>query len=136
MHNAMPVRVIQRFGELREEAVNLAQRKRTRFHFCFERPRFEVAHHEIGDAVAFAEIEDGQDVRMFEPRDDTRLLLEARRKLGTLRQLARQDFDRHVPIHGRLVRLVDGRHASFADLTDNSVGAKHLPRLKSVHIHS
>ena len=136
MNNSLAVGITQRIRELGEETVNFAQGQWTFFHLVFERSRFEIPHDEIGDAFAFAVIEDRQNVRVLQPGNDTRLLLEALREFGALRQLPRQDFDRHVPIHGRLIRLIDGCHASFADLTDNSVGAKHLPGLKGVHVHT
>ncbi len=106
-----------------EEAIDLSQGKPARLHPGFERACFEITHNEIGDTVAFTVIENRKDVRMLEPRNDARLLLKARDEFRRLCQLTRQNFDRHVPIHGRLIRLIDGCHTALPNLTDDPICA-------------
>lgn len=131
----MAVGVTQRLRQLRKETVDLVERERTPvLHTVPQCTGVEVAHDEVGDAAALAVIEDRQDVRMFESGDDARLLLKALGELGALRQLPRQDLDRDVAVHGGLVRLIDGCHASLADLADDLVWSEHLSGLQFVHV--
>src|SRR5260221_12838407 len=116
MDNAVTVGVREGFSQLSEEAIDLSQGKPARLHPGFERACFEITHNEIGDAVAFTIIENRQDVRVFKPGNDARLLLKACDEFRTLCQLTWQDFDRDVPIHGWLIRLIDSCHTALPNL--------------------
>ena len=53
---------------------------------------------------------------MFQFGNGSCLALEAFDKLLVTSQVMGQHFDGHVPIHPRLVRLVNGRHPAHANL--------------------
>src|SRR5690349_23458195 len=75
----------------------------------------------VGLAVELAVVEDGEDVRMAEPRDGDRLAAKALFEFGILREHVREDLDRDHPLERMVVRLEDGRHAAPADLLHDLV---------------
>jgi hypothetical protein len=124
---------------LRKETVDFRERKRTALlHFVLERSGVEKPHDEIRDPFAFPVIEDRQNVSVFQPGNDARLLLEALHEFRALGELAWQYLDRYVAIHGRLVGLVDGCHAPLPDLAEDTIRSERLPGLELIHaaLHS
>jgi hypothetical protein len=72
-------------------------------------------------------------MRMFQHRNDARLLMEARREFLALRQLARQNFDRDITIYRGLIGFVDVCHSPFANLINDAIRSEHLSGLNVIH---
>ena len=62
-----------------------------------------------------AEIVDGDDIRVVQPRHDPRLALEIVRKAAVPADLERQQFDRDEAVERNLPRQIDCAHAAAAD---------------------
>ena len=75
-------------------------------------------------AVVIAEIVNGEDVRMGERGDRTRLALESRDPFGIGRHGLRQNLDGHVAAQGRVVRAIHLAHATGAKRRDHFVRAE------------
>jgi len=73
-------------------------------------------------------------MRVFQARNDARLLLEARGEFLAFRKLARQDLDCDIPIDRGLLGCIDSRHASPANLSNDAIVAEHLSGLKNIHV--
>jgi hypothetical protein len=86
-----------------------------------------VAHHQVGDALVFADIVDRQDIAVFEAGDRARFALEAGAEVRVARQVLRQHLDRHVAIHGGVIGFVDRRHPPQANLFEDAIGAEVVP---------
>ncbi len=89
-----------------------------------QRPSADELEDEVGDAAFLSKVVDVEDVRMLEPGDRPRFLLEALAILLVLGKEIGQNLDRHVAVEPRVVSLVNRRHASAPDLFDDPVGAE------------
>src|SRR5215470_12599378 len=128
MDDTHTVGITQRVGKLCEEPISFSESQwTTLLHFVFECASIKISHDEICDAVTFAIIKHWQNVRMFKSGDNVGFLLKTLTELFTVCQLFRQNFDRHIPVHGRLVCLVDSCHPPLTNLINNSIRAEHLP---------
>ena len=109
MDDAMLVRMGQRAGDLAGVAKNdLGWQTASRYHIG-QRLALHVFHHDVGDALGLADLVDGADVRMVEPRGVLGLAPEPR--LGQ-RLVAGNDLDRNLPVEHSVGRLVDLTHAA------------------------
>jgi hypothetical protein len=86
-----------------------------------QRRSFEQLHHRVRDAVLAAEIVNGEDVRMGERGDRSRLALETRQRLRLVRHHVGDDFDRDVAAQALIVRAPDLAHATRADRRDDFI---------------
>ncbi len=77
VHDPMPMRLVQRVGDLDAVAQRLLERERPLHEPVRERLAFEVLHDQVLDAVLIADVVERADVRMGELRDRLRLPLEA-----------------------------------------------------------
>ena len=130
VHDPLPVRFVQRVGDLDAVAQRLLQRQR--------RPspadpasvspsRYSMTRYSI---VALAShVVERADVRMRELRDRLRLPLEALPDLGRRRHVRRQHLHRHRPLQPRVPRLVDLPHPAGAERRQDLVRAE--PRARA-----
>ncbi len=107
-----------------------AQLKRLAVHQFAHVPPFDVLHGDEVDAVRFAEIEDGANVRMVERRGKACFALEAFEARFARGQLRRQDFEHDRAPKLRIERLIDSALSARADLFDDLV----LEQLPVFHI--
>ena len=120
MHDALLVRVGERLRKAAQHAERAAR-------VVGEVPRRKIAVRQIGKCVIklagrrAADLVDVDDVRMVEPRDRARLVLEALDQLFARRALGREHLDGDLAAERRLRREVDGRHAALADLAHDAV---------------
>ena len=66
---------------------------------------------------------------VFEAGDGAGFLAEAAEEFGVFGELAGEDFEGNLAIHGGVVGFVDGCHAALADLLDDAIGAEGLTGL-------
>ena len=83
-------------------------------------------HGVIGRLAVLADLEDRHDVGVVQPRRRLRLAAEPLQRLGVVRDLVRQDLQRHPAAQADLLGLVDDPHAAPADLPEDPVVAQPL----------
>ncbi|MFO0744357.1 MAG: hypothetical protein U1F43_01615 [Myxococcota bacterium] len=107
----------QRLEDLRAEAAGVEQRqRRLAAEVARERLALEVLHRqEQAPVLRLAELDELHDMRMVEPGDDARLLLEARDLARVARQLRDEDLQRHRPLDAELGGAIDGAEAASAE---------------------
>jgi hypothetical protein len=119
--DAARVRLVERLGHAADDAADLGEAERAARHAVEERAARHVAHHDERLFLVLAVVVDGDDVGVFERSDDLGFALEARAELLVEGELARQDFDRDLPLHVRVAREVDDRHPAPAQLAFNFI---------------
>ena len=124
MHDPLPVRLVQRVGDLDAEAERLRERQRALAEPVRERLALEQLHDEVLRAVLVADVVERADVRMRELRDRLRLPLEPLANLGGGRQMLRQHLDRDGALEPRVPRLVDLSHPPGAERRQDLVGTE------------
>ena len=92
-------------------------------------------HGHVGEALALADVVDGDDVGVVEPAGRARLLVEARFVLGHLvrRQREVDRLDRNDAVQHRVARLVDDAHGALPELRKKLVAAELLGDLLGAH---
>ena len=75
----------------------------------------DVAHDDEQDAVGFSGLVDRDDVRVIDRRRQMGLALEPLAEARVVRELRRQDLERHVTLETRLHGAVDDAHAAPPD---------------------
>ena len=82
----------------------------------------QVRHRVVDLAVRrAADVEDADDVRMIEPRDRARLVLEALDEILAVRVIGREHLDRDRPAERALDAEIDGRHAAEPEPADDAI---------------
>jgi hypothetical protein len=75
----------------------------------------DVPHPDVQQAIDLAGLEDRHDARVIDRRRQARLRQETLAKAVVLRQLRRQELQRHPPTEPQILRTVDGTHAAAPD---------------------
>ena len=81
-------------------------------------------HDGIHHARGFAEIVDGQDVRMRERGDGPGFALESRARVGVGDDVGRKDFDRDMALELGVACAIDLTHPTGAKRCNYFIGAK------------
>ncbi len=122
MHDAASVTVIERLGGLDADLDHLVERPRPVGEEGAQRAPLDDRHDEEERALVVAEVVDGDDRRVVEPRDELRLALEALAS-GGADELRRHQLDRHVARQHGVAGAVDDAHAAAPELADDGVAA-------------
>ena len=117
VHHAHPVRCREPLQNLpRKEHDDVGGKRADLPNDLRQRSPFDVLHdHAVRIAVGFEFVQRDY-VRVIQPRLDLRLRLEALELVGARVERRVQDLDRHAAPEMRVSRLVDGAHASMAEL--------------------
>ena len=83
----------------------------------------ELHHDEVAPGVA-TDVEERADVRVVEPRDRTRLAVEALAPFLGSRDRRREQLERDRALEARVDRAIDLAHAAGADTFDDPVGTE------------
>ena len=125
VHDPLPVRLVQRVGDLRSRSAASA---RAAARPCARRSLSvspsSILHDQVLGLALAPDVVESADVRMRELRDRLRLALEALAHLGRRRHVRRQHLDRHRPLQPRVPRLVDLPHPARAERRQDLVGAE------------
>ena len=124
VHDPLPVRLVERVGDLDAVAQRLIERQRALAEPVAERLALEVLHDEVLGLALAADVVERADVRMRELRDGLRLALEALARFGRRGHVRRQDLDGDRPLEPRVLRLVNLPHPARADRRDDLVGTE------------
>ncbi len=89
-----------------------------------KRLALEELHDGIGRLTVRSEIEDGEDVRVVQRRNRVRLALEARERVGVLRERFRKHFDRDIAMELRVLRAVNLSHPPGTQGGEDLVGTE------------
>jgi hypothetical protein len=131
VHDALPVRLVERVGDLRAVAQGLLERQRTLGEALRERVAFEKLHDEVVHVSVPSDVVDRADVGMRELRDRLGLAVETLPHLGGGRHVRRQDLDRDDAQEAAVARPVDLSHPSRAQRREDLVGAETRARRES-----
>ena len=124
MDDALPVRVVERVGDLDAEAQRLVERQRPLREPLGERLAFEQLHDQVVGVALVADVVERADVRVRELRDRLRLALEALADFGGFREVLGQHLDRDRAVEARVARAIDLAHATRAERRKDLVGAE------------
>jgi hypothetical protein len=129
MDDALPVRAVERRGDVDGDAQRALERQRAARDQAGQRLALEQLHDQIRRRPFAADVVERADVRMIQRRDRARLALEARAQVLALGDALRQDFDRYLPVEARVARAVDLAHAAGAEARQHFVWSQSGPRL-------
>jgi len=123
--DARAMRAVERVGDLRAVAEDVAQRQRAAPESVRERLSFEELEDEIGlPCLRLADVVQAADVRMLELGDGLRLALEAQTELRVVRELGGEHLDGHRALETRVARLPHLTHAARTNARDDLVRAE------------
>ena len=91
-----------------------------------QRLAVEQLHHDEALTLVFADVEEHADVRVIERRGDARLAREPGERLRIVRQMRRQQLERHLPAEPAILGAIDHAHAAPAELLDDLVVRERL----------
>ncbi len=123
------MRVLERIGELGGKIGRRVERQPRRIaQYLLQRAAGNQLHGDVGDAVVLADLEDGDDIGMVEPRRGARLAQEAlaRRGEDLRRQRRQQRPDRHLALDGRIDGAEHRAHGPPPELSQDPVMAQRL----------
>ncbi len=115
MHDAVPMRLVERIGQLNRRPQRFIDRHRTALQSLRKGLPFEELHHEVIDTVVPPDVEDRTDVRMAERRERLGLALESNSQLLLFGDLLNEDLDRDNTIETRVARSIHLTHAAAPD---------------------
>jgi hypothetical protein len=127
VHDPLPVRLVQRVGDLDAVTQRLLQRKHPSGQPLGESLSFQVLHDQVLGFPFSPHVVERADVRMRELRDRLGFPLEALADFGRRREMLRQDFDRHRAFQPSVPRLPDLSHASGAQRREDFVRSEARP---------
>ena len=133
VHDAMPMRVLQRRRHLGGDADRVVDRQLLlAIEPRAQRLAVDEGHHVEQLSRRVSRVEQRQDVRMLQAGRDLDLLEEA---LGAdhRRQLGVQHLHRHLAVMARVRREIDGRHPAAAELALDRVSVGQRPFQRFVH---
>ncbi len=109
---------VQRVGDLRADG---DRPRRLELSLVREQPlevcALDVAHGQVELSLHLARVVDGHDIRMVEGSRQPRLDEEALAEVGILRQLWREQLERHAAVQRQIVGAVDDAHATAAEIS-------------------
>src|SRR6202162_3839525 len=124
VHDPLPVRLVQRIGDLDPVAKRPLEGKRALDQTLRERPPLQVLHDEVLDAVLVPDVVQRADVGVRELRDHPGLPLEALTHFGCGGAMRRQDLDRDYALEPSVPRPVNLTHAARAERREDLVRAE------------
>ena len=110
MRDALPMRLVERVGDLDRNLQRLVERQRPLLQARGQRLAVQMRHDQVVRAIDAADVVDAADVGMVQGRDGASLALEAGPHIGIASDFARQDLDRDRAIEPRVARAIDLPH--------------------------
>ena len=121
VNDPLAVRLVQGIGDLDAAAQRLVERQGTVPETLLKRFALEQLHHQEIRLVLAADIEERADVRVRQPGDRPRLLLEPLAGFGRRGPMRGQDLDRDRAIEAGVACLVDLTHAPRSERREDLV---------------
>src|ERR1700733_2853633 len=123
MDDAFVMRGSQTLRDLRGIFHSASRGQSAIVHFYAEGMSFEKFGDEVGRAVVFADVVDGEDVWMIQRGYGASFLLEATEAVGIFRESFREDFDGYVAAEAGVLCAEYFAHSARADWRGNFVRA-------------
>jgi hypothetical protein len=123
VQHALRVGVRQRSGDRANDFEYLGRFEFPGAQNLLERFAVNVLERQEGCAIEFAEIVNGDDVRVIQFGDDGRLALQTRQEGFVFPERGVDHFERDIAIEGCMMRPKDRRHAALRDKGSNRVGS-------------
>ena len=124
MDDARTMRMVQGIGDLDRDAKSLTDRERTPAQALGQRLPFQVLHDDEVDAIVFADVVEGADVRVAQPRRRFRFALEALTASRAVEHMLRQDLDCDRAAQSRVLGAIDLAHSARSKQGLNLVRSK------------
>ena len=115
VHDPLPVRLVERVGDLDPVTQELLGRERPLAQAVRQRLALEVLHDEVLGLALAVDVVERADVRMRDLRDRLGLALEPLAQLRVRREVRRQDLDGDRALEPRVPRLVNLPHPAGPD---------------------
>src|ERR1051325_10107202 len=132
MHGAALVKRIERRRDLIDNAEQLGDRHVRVLDLApidglLEALALDELHDEVRVPVGVTEVEDLDEVRMMNSREQRGLAPQVLHQLLVLSELGPQHLDRDGPLEGEVIGALDDTHATSADLVANAIRAAEGP---------
>ena len=124
MHDPLPVRLVERVGDLDAAAHRLLERERAALQGFVEGPPLEVLHDEVVGVALASDVVKGADVWMRQLGDGPRLAFEALADGRRRHEARRQNLDRDGAPEAGVAPAVHLAHAAGAERRDDLVGSQ------------
>ena len=121
VQGAVPVRAVERIGQLAGVAKHLIDRQGAPFEARRQRLALDVLHHQEVGPVLFAHVVEDADVGVAQGGDGAGLTLESLSHVRPVGQMRRQHLDGDDPVQARVTGLVDLAHPTRAHLRQDLV---------------
>ena len=115
VQDAFVVGELERLANLRHEHHRLLRGEPARLHRLAQVYAVHELHQQVEEPAGLAEVMDGDDVRVVQPRQHAGLAVESLGEGGVGGQRLRQELERDEAVQLRLARLVHHPHAAVAD---------------------
>jgi len=115
------MRGIQGVGNLDGEVQQCIDIQRLAFNAPLQCLALQQLHCDEGLASMLPDLMDGADVRMVEGGSGARFATKTLQRLPVLRQVFREELQRHMPTEAEIFGLIDHTHASAAELAQHAV---------------
>ena len=128
MHNAVPVRLVERVRNLNPVTDRLLHGERSFLESPGERLPLEIFHDQEGHALVVADVIERADVRMTELRDRLRFAIEPLPKLRIDGHAGGKNLDGDRAVEARVRRPIDFAHPAGAVQRDDFVRSQSRAR--------
>ncbi len=120
------MRCLQRIGNLDGQLEQRVQRQRSRADPLLQRRPLEILHHDERPPVLLADVVDRADIRVIQRGGRPRFAREPGQRCWILRELRRDELERHRAVQPRVFGLVDDAHAAAGQPGDDVVVRERL----------
>src|SRR5450631_273131 len=131
MHNARPVRFLQRIADLHPALQRLLQGQWPLPQPGVQTLPLHILHHQIRGSVLAAHVVQYANVRMIQRRNDPGFALEPLLRLGIVRKMGGKNLDRYRPVQASVARAINLAHAARPERRFNFIGTESGARGKS-----
>ena len=130
VHDASVMRVLERGGDLTNDVERLAFGDALAGNDAVVHSvAVDILHHEVVQAVGFADLVGGNDVVVTEARGRPAFLLEARDEVRVLAEVLGQNLDSDEPVERDLAREVDLGHRALSEFSQDLIALNPGDRL-------
>ena len=120
VHDALPVRIVERLGDLPHDAQRKGDRVGTAVNRA-HRATGQVFHGDVVVPTGMADVVDADHMTMLQPGGNARLAQEMLGKRRVREQARQQDLQRNITVDRFLPGQIDGCHAALPQLPQQAI---------------